>query len=384
MRQFFLFYLLAFLCGWLTSCHNVTATAAQAEVAATLSDLLQEAIDDSQGEVPGVSMSVIYPEQELNWNEAAGFADKLKKTPLHPDQPYRIASVTKTFVAAAILRLHETNKLNIHDPLTAHLSAEHLDLLRSDEYQVDSITLLHCLHHTSGLYDYAVATPAYLEAVSKNPAHRWSRTDQLRFAMDLGEPLWAPGGGFHYSDTGYILLGEVIERAVDSTLAYGLRSLLSFEELGLRNTWLETVEPPPAEVQPVVRRYFGRQDFTDYDASIDLWGGGGLLSTSKDVATFVHALFSGRVFSNPRTIDLFMAGPPPFPPPYNADKDPAFMDYRSGHHTVQLYGKQAFSHSGFWGTGYLYLPDEQATIVVNYTAGYRERLLKKVTHLLQN
>jgi D-alanyl-D-alanine carboxypeptidase len=217
MRQLFLFYLLAFFCGWLTSCHNVTTTAAPTEVSATLSDLLQEAIDDSLGEVPGVSLSVICPDKDLNWSEAAGFADKLKETPLHPDQPYRIASVTKTFVAAAILRLHETTKLDVDDALTAHLSAEHLDLLRSDGYQVDSITLRHCLHHTSGIYDYAVATPAYLEAISKNATHRWSRTDQLRFAMDLGEPLWAPGGGFQYSDTGYILLGEAIERAVDST-----------------------------------------------------------------------------------------------------------------------------------------------------------------------
>jgi len=147
---------------------------------------------------------------------------------------------------------------------------------------------------------------------------------------------------------------------------------------------LETIEPAPDDVLPVVRRYYRKQDITDFDASIDLWGGGGLVSTTQDVALFTQALFSGGVFDQPETLKLLLAKPAAFPSSYTPANDPGFMDYRCGLHAVELYGKPGFSHSGFWGTAYLYLPEEKATIVVNYTAGYRERLMKKTAHYLQN
>ncbi|MEM9930507.1 MAG: serine hydrolase domain-containing protein [Bacteroidota bacterium] len=388
MRKYLLFLPLVLLIGWSTSCKNVStappaATAANTDWYGQLKLLLQEAVDDAQGTVPGVSAAVIDRDKDILWEDAVGFADLNETIPLSSDYAFRIASVTKTFVAAAILRLHELDSLDIYESISDHISEAHRELLIADGYQPDNITLLHCLQHTSGLYDYAVGSPAYLETLSKNPARQWSRTDQLRFAMDLGDPLWPPGEGFYYSDTGYILLGEAIERAVDSTLAYGLRSLLKFEDLYLENTWLETVEPRPAVVQDqVVRRYFQRQDYTEWDASIDLWGGGGLMATTGDIARFVHALFAGDVFDQPATLALMLAPPDPFPDSYQAEGNPRHMDYRAGLHAIELYGKTVYSHSGFWGTGFLYLPEHKATIAVNYTAGYKERLMKKIAHLL--
>lgn len=384
MRTSFSFYGFPLLLAFVFSCQNIPTATSQEEVNNTLDALLQEAIDDSLGDVPGVSMTVIYPEKNIHWSEAKGYADKTKETTLLPDQPYRIASITKTYVAAAIFRLHEMDSLHIDDPISQHISAEHRDLLVADGYQPEEITLRHCLLHTSGLYDYAVSSPAYIEAASKNAKRRWSRTDQLRFAMDLGQPRWPAGKGFHYSDTGYILLGEAIERSLDSSLAYGLRSLLKFESLNLKNTWLETLEPAPADVLPVVRRYYGRQDFTEWDASVDLWGGGGLLATSEDVALFVHALFTGQVFDKTTTLQEFLKGPTNFNATYDPTTDPGYMDYRSGHEAFTLYNLQAMSHSGFWGSAYLFLPDIEATIAVNYTAGFKQRLLKKTVLALKS
>ncbi|MEO0734749.1 MAG: serine hydrolase domain-containing protein, partial [Bacteroidota bacterium] len=369
---------LFFVLSLLSACQNVSVSDPQKDVATVLAALVQEAVDDSLGDVPGVSLTVIAPEQNLHWSGAAGFADKNEETELNPQHPFRIASVTKTFVAAAIWRLHEMDSLHVDDPIADHISAEHRQILVDDGYDPNQITLRHCLLHTSGLYDYAVSSPAYLEAVSKNAGRRWTRTNQLQFAADFGAPKWEPGGGFHYSDTGYILLGETIESALDSTLAYGLRSLLRFADLGLDNTWLESLEPPPPGVLPQVRRYYGRQDFTNWDNSIDLWGGGGLVSTTPEVATFVQALFTGRVFTEPTTLAAFLDGPHE---PLATD-GPGYMDYRSGHHALSVYGRPALTHSGFWGTKYLYLPDVRATVVVNYTANLKDRLLKKTVLLL--
>jgi len=169
MRQYHLPYLFPLLLWGLTACQSVATTKTKVEPAVTLEALLQEAIDDSLGEVPGVSMTVIAPQQAIHWVGAAGFADRPKKDSLHTNQPFRIASVTKTFVAAAILRLHETGKLNIDDPLADHISEAHLALLEADGYRTDRITLRHCLQHTSGLYDYAVASPAYLAPLCYRP-----------------------------------------------------------------------------------------------------------------------------------------------------------------------------------------------------------------------
>ncbi|MEM1357000.1 MAG: serine hydrolase domain-containing protein [Bacteroidota bacterium] len=373
---------LLFFLFLLTACQNVRVTDGAKNIDTTLQALVQEAVDDSLGEVPGVSMSVIAPRQDIHWSGAAGFADKNEKTVLSPKHPSRIASITKTFVAAAIFRLYEMDSLRLDHPIVRYISQEHRDLLAADGYQVEQITLRHCLFHTSGLYDYAVASPAYLEAVSENPKRRWSRTDQLRFATEFGDPLWAPGGGFRYSDTGYILLGEVIESLVDSTLAYGLRQLLDFDSRGLTHTWMESLEPAPFGVLPQVRRYYGRLDFTEWDNSIDLWGGGGLVATTEDVASFVQALFTGQVFEQPTTLALFLEGPPAFPVSYLAAEDSQFMDYRSGHYSFDLYDKPVLSHSGFWGTYYVFLPELEATIVVNYTANAKQRLLKKTALLL--
>ncbi|MEM9258000.1 MAG: serine hydrolase domain-containing protein [Bacteroidota bacterium] len=366
----------------LTACQNVRVTNSPNGIEVSLQALVQEAVDDSLGDVPGVSMSVIAPRQDIHWSGAAGFADKTEKTVLSPAHPSRIASITKTFVAAAIFRLYEMDSLQLDHSIVRYISTEHRDLLAADGYQVELITLRHCLFHTSGLYDFGVGGPAYLEAVSQNPKRRWSRTDQLRVATEFGDPLWAPGGGFRYSDTGYILLGEVIENLVDSTLAYGLRQLLNFETLGLAHTWMESLEPAPFGVLPQVRRYYGRLDFTEWDNSIDLWGGGGLVATTEDVASFVQALFTGQVFEKATTLSLFLEGPPAFPASYPATKDPQFMDYRSGHHAFELYGKPTLSHSGFWGTYYIFLPELEATVVVNYTANAKQRLLKKTALLL--
>lgn len=85
--------------------------------------------------------------------------------------------------------------------------------------------------HTSGLYDYA-NEPKFVEYVTHG-RHHWTRTEQVRFAITHGKPYAASGKEFHYSDTGYVLLGEIIERTTGRPLANAFRRLLGFDKLGL-------------------------------------------------------------------------------------------------------------------------------------------------------
>ena len=118
---------------------------------------------------PGVAVAVRAP--GLAWSGAAGLADRSSRTPLTTAAPFRIASVTKTFTAAAILRLAENGKLTLDDPIGQHLSSYTVALLRHGGYDVSAIGVRNLLQHTSGLHDYA-DDPAYQTFVLGHPRHR--------------------------------------------------------------------------------------------------------------------------------------------------------------------------------------------------------------------
>jgi D-alanyl-D-alanine carboxypeptidase len=132
-------------------------------------------------------------------------------------------------------------------------------------------------------------------AVFSDIHHRWTRLEQVRFAMDHGDPLFAPGQGYAYSDTDYILLGRIIERVTGLPQATAYRRLLRFHRIGLRHTYFETLEPVPRGTGPRAHQYFGDIDSFDLDASRDLYGGGGYVSTVADQNRFFRALFTGKV-----------------------------------------------------------------------------------------
>ncbi|MEL6484471.1 MAG: serine hydrolase domain-containing protein, partial [Bacteroidota bacterium] len=271
-----------------------------------LQGILDKASKSKKNTIVGVSSSVKAPKLGIDFTGSSGFDSAEKTNSLSPKQPFRIASLTKVFVAAAILRLQEQQKITIDDPITKYISDAHIKLLKDGGYVLDSITLRHCLNHTSGLYDYAVGGKEYVMEAMKNPKKRWTRTEQIKFAMDNGKPHAPPGQEEHYSDTGYILLGEILERQTNSGLAESLRTLLKFDALGMTSTYLESLEERPEGLPPNVRRYMDGLETTHWDNSIDLYGGGGLVSTTADLTLFLQALFDGQIFEQEYTLDIML------------------------------------------------------------------------------
>ena len=350
---------------------------------ATFQALLEEHINSSFGNVPGVSMSVIASNLNIFWTGASGFDSVEEDQILKADQPFRIASITKTFVAVAILRLQELGLLNIDETIEKYISEQHNQLLQAGAYQTKEISLRQCLNHTSGFFDYAMGNRSYSEIVMNNPQKRWTRTEQIQHALKVGKPLGTPGEKYVYGDTGYILLGEVIEKIADTTLGYALRDLLSYQKLGLRSTWLETLEPQPENLPEFVHRYTNRLDASTWDASIDLYGGGGLVSTTRELAMFMHSLFNHKIFDQKAMLDL-MLEPPSYGAYYNLVSNKQHKDYRQGLWKIMIYGEEAYMHGGIWGTAIIHLPAYNCTISVNVTRGKFDRLLKKVIHVIKN
>jgi len=292
--------------------------------------------------VPGIQLAVLDSARGLHWTGAAGL-EMRGGGPLQADQPVRIASTTKTFTAAAILRLAEQGKVDLDASIARYLPDELLAVLVSDGYQVDSIKVRQVLSQTSGIFDYAFGEGSnFGEVALGDLQHRWTRLEQVQFAARAGDPVGPPGQQYHYSDTGYVLLGAIIEQVSGLPLAQAYRQLLKFDQLGLESTWLESLEPAPAGVAERAHQYAGDLDSFDADPSFDLFGGGGLVATAEDMAEFYHALLGGKVFDDPKTLEAMLTVP--------AVNETGPRAYALGIARAPLAGETCWGHGGFWGT----------------------------------
>jgi D-alanyl-D-alanine carboxypeptidase len=183
--------------------------------------------------------------------------------------------------------------------------------------------------------------------------------EQVQAAIKWGMPHFSPGAGFHYSDTGYILLGEILERLTGKPLGTAYRNLLGFRLLGLTNTYLETLEAVPSDEPPLSHPYFEDIDTFDFDPSIDLYGGGGLVSSAQELARFYRALLTNKVFHRPSTLRTMLAIPATN---INAPGGP----YAVGIQRRVIGGDTCWGHTGFWGTSAFYCPATDVTIVRHY------------------
>ena len=332
---------------------------AGARSAAELNERLQAALDqaitpDSRaGALAGVSAPLL----GIEWNGASGPKDARSQQPLLPDQPFRIASITKVFVAATVFRLVEEHRLRLFDPIAPHLSAATTASLRAGGYHPEQITAQQLLSHTSGLYDYA-SDPAFAAAILASPHKRWTRAEEINFAMTHGRPMGKPGERYAYSDTGYLILGESIENVTRQSLPHAVREQLNLMRLGLQSTYFESMEETPPGALPLAHQYLGATDTSGFDPSFDLYGGGGLISTTADLDRFFRALLQGRIFKHRSTLAAALMT-------VNAQHDVRDHLHANLLTTWHLGKRVCWAHLGFWGSEALYCPD--ADVAVSFT-----------------
>lgn len=320
--------------------------------------------------LPGAMLRVEAPTIALRWSGAAGVSDLGTTTPLDPGQTLRIASITKTFVAAAVLRLAEQGRLDLDEPIARHLLPATRAVLRNGGYPPDVITVRMLLAHTSGLYDYATSD-AFFARVIAEPGHRWSRNEQLQLAMTAGSRYGEPGAVFRYSDTGYILLGEVLEMVTDRDMPVTVRELLDLDGLGLEHTWFETLEPEPGDAPDRAHQYQDGTDATGIDASVDLYGGGGLVSTLPDLTRFFRALVGGRVFEREETLAAMLAASPQS----TADSGDGYGLGLARHRVGAL---DCYGHGGYWGIVVWHCPAVDVTAAAAVTDTSADQALARL------
>lgn len=349
------------------ACGPQTAPPSPGEAVAGRLGQLLDSVKAANPGLPGVMLRVEAPSLDLSWSRAAGASELAAGVPLDPGQPLRIASNTKTYVAAAIMRLVEEGRLGLDDAVAGHLLATSTAALSRGGYDPNVVTVRMLLQHTSGIADFATAPTgsvterygAYFDRVVANPRQRLTRADQLAMAMQNGPAYGEPGAVYHYSDTGYILLGEILETVTGRSMPQAVRELLGFERLGIRTTWFETLEPDPPAAPPRAHQYLDTLDATGFDPSFDLYGGGGLVSTLEDMARFYRALVRAEIVERPMLDTMLTVS--------SQSRMPDGTGYGLGIGRRQ-YGEVAcWGHTGFWGTAAFHCPAVDLTVTAAVT-----------------
>lgn len=335
----------------------------------------QTELDDQVNEnMPGILVSIIINDQNnyIEWSGASGFSDVAKELKLLADQTFRIASVSKTFVAATILRLWEDRKLKMEDPISKYISEEHNNILRTGNYDPEEITIYHLLTHSSGLSDHTQSPKYRFEYLRLN--HKWTRTEQLNDLVNFTKPVGKIGEKFSYSDTGYILLGEIIEKVTKKSLGEAIVEQLKLKQLGLTNIFMEDFEGDYSIKR--IHQYIENEDTYYINPSLDYYGGGGLLANSHDLSLFFQYLFEHKIFRKKLTLNKMLS-----PVNYQSNQT---LDYRIGIWKTEIDGMLAYTHTGFWGTQVIYIPEIKTSIAVNYSQRWSNSSFAPIIPIIVN
>lgn len=303
--------------------------------------------------VPAVVVAVRRP-GELSWTRASGAALRGRPSPpLEADAGFRVGSITKTFVAVVLLQLADEHRVGLDDPLARYVP---------DYPGGDRITLRQLLSHTSGVPDHETVDEQHGRALLRDRSRRWDPAELIRTAASV-RPDFDRGTRYGYSNTGYLLLGEVIAAVTGRDWAVEVRERI-LDPLHLDDTYVAGGEPGPA----VVPAYFDTDGDGDEEnvetglawTSLETSEGaaGAVVSTADDLATFGDALFHGRLLG-PHAQEQLVAEHPFHPRTSNYGLG---VEIRRPDYQTLLLGHTGFV-PGFRSTLW-YLPDRDLTVAV--------------------
>jgi len=239
----------------------------------------------------------------------SGDLDHRGGVPIDPHDSFEIASTSKTITAVTVLLLMEEGLVGLDDPISTYLDPEittALLVIDDHDYGPD-LTPRQLLNHTSGLPDYWYDPPylfwdvnQFLYDFYSDANHFWEPEELIEYAKELS-PIAPPGTLYHYSDTGYVLLGLIAEAVTGAELHEIYRTRL-FEPLGMGDTYLPYREAATSPYDES-HRYEWRFDLHGKIRQSADWAGGGLVSSTRDLEQFAAALFGGEIFADPGTMD---------------------------------------------------------------------------------
>jgi len=315
-----------------------------------IGSLIEQFLTTAPG-APAVCVAVDGPDGRTA--VARGLADSASGAPMTTNHAVRIASCTKTFVASTVLDLADRGLVHLDQPAIEVVAPEVASLLAEHDHG-RTITVRQLLQHRSGLVDHTETEEWAEIRRSSGRSHEWTAADQLALAT-RSPALFAPGTAFSYSDSGYVLLGLIIEHLSGSSLAAAIRATCRFDDLGLASIYWERVEhTPPGLVR--AHQYVDGEDTFAWNPTIDLFGGGGLVAAMPDLARWWTALFDGSVHEH---LPLQTVDPQPSIGP---DRSDTGVRIGLGMFLFELDGIEFWEHSGYWGLSTLHVPAMRTSV----------------------
>jgi D-alanyl-D-alanine carboxypeptidase len=238
----------------------------------------------------GAQARLITPDGR-NLIATSGVGDLTTRRPVSPNGYFRIASVTKAFVATLILQLAGDGRLSLNDTVERWLPG----VVSGNGNDGRTITIRRLLQHTSGIHD---DYPDYTSAKDFYQ-HRYDTytAEQIVARAMLHQPDFRPGKGWSYSNTGYVLLGMIIQRVTGHPWHEELRDRI-VRPLGLDHTfWPGTSPTLPQPHAGSYQRFKPGEPLVDVTEQVGPGTNGeaGLVSTTADLSRFFRALLGGRV-----------------------------------------------------------------------------------------
>lgn len=258
------------------------------------------------------------------------------KKPLTGASRFRIGSITKMFTAAIVLRLVEEKKLKLTDTL---------DKFFPQIANAQKITIAHILAHRSGIHDSLVDRD-----LRPGPRTEPVTKEQMLALVAKGKPDFEPDAKNQYSNSGYAILGLVIEKVTGKPYEETLKEKIT-SKIGLKDTYLATRNIDASKNEALTYMSLGAEWKTVEETHpSNLFSAGGLVSTPNDLAKFIQALFDRKVISA-ENLTLMKT---------MRDGDGIGME------TFNFAGKTFYGHTGGadnYGAWLAYLPEERLAMV---------------------
>lgn len=319
--------------------------------------------DMTSNGVVGVTMSVYHPQKGM-WLGASGKADLHNNIAMQPCNISRVGSTVKMFTATTVLKLAEEGKLNLDDKISSYLQGDVINKIEN----ADKATIRQLLQHSSGIYNY-IQNLKFQTTSLNDFIREWKPNDLLEYAYNQ-KSYFQPDEDVRYSNTGYIMLGMLIEK-IEGKPFYRVFEDKIFNPLGLTMTLFAAENHIPSGIvrgyidmysnlQVVESTYFSGWDYFTAD--------GGLISNPYDMNVFFRALMNGQII-NSNSLNQMLTWKTP------KEQDPAYfpISYGLGIFKIETDKGIAYNHSGDavgYAASMLFFPDDSTTIVYAVNSNY--------------
>ncbi len=330
---------------------SLTNVYAQRDLHSEIDLLVQNTFAD---DMPGAAIIVVKDGETL-YRGAKGLANVELGVPLEPDMVFRLGSITKQFTSASIMLLEERGKLKLDDTIDKYLPEYPAEI-------ASKITIEHLLTHTSGIVTYT-GIPGYM--FSDKIRRELSTNELVDVFKDL-QPVSAPGEKWNYNNSGYVLLGAIIENVSASSYEDFVQENI-FDKLGMENSHYGShtrIIPNRVAGYEILGSNVSNARFLSMTQP---HAAGSLLSTVDDLAIWDQALFSGKVVSPESFQKMTTAG---------VLNDGEKHSYGYGLMISEVNGRKIVAHGGGifgFATSGIHIVDENLFVAVFSNGATRER-----------